>query len=179
MKFNKNFEKLKLSKSYNISEYIGDYIEKNDLLIFIMLLENVDLNCIKFRDKKELLNVLEYIFQKYRLFLIKWNYLNWYFFINNYFPFLIWEREYLILEKILILKNQLWWYYKKHYNFYYNIALDYINKYKIYNYYHLKVHKIKNDFFDKTNPNFLNFPWDYSIDDKWFITRDSYMKIEK
>lgn len=65
----------------------------------------------------------------------------------------------------------------KHYNIFYNIALDYISKYKKYNYFHNKYHSKKDNHFDKTKPSFQWFPWDYRCDDKWFISKNSFMKL--
>jgi hypothetical protein len=39
------------------------------------MLENINIDHIRYSEKKELLRVLEYIFEKYRFYLIKSNYL--------------------------------------------------------------------------------------------------------
>lgn len=173
----KNFERLRGSIYYNSYRFVSDYRERNNLSLFIIMLENIDINHIRYKEKKELLKVLEYVFEKYRLHSIESNYLKWYTFINNYCPFLISEREYIILEYILRLKEQLWWYYMQHYNIYYNIALDYISKYKKYDYFHNKYHNIKEKTFDKTKPSFYNFPWKYTCDEKGFIGKIYYKSI--
>lgn len=175
----KNLERLRSFRYYNTDNFISDYSETSDLAIFIMMVENINTDQIRYREKKELLRVLEYIFEKYRLYSINTTYLQWYSFINNYCPFLISEREYIILEYILRLKEQLWWYYMKHYNIYYNIALDYISKYKKYNYFHNKYHNKKDNPFDKTKPSFHTFPWQYECDEKGFINKNSYMALVK
>jgi hypothetical protein len=59
-----------------VYEYYQDYSENNDFSAFIMMLDNIDINKIRFRDKKDLLKVLEYIFEKYRLYKINNTYLS-------------------------------------------------------------------------------------------------------
>lgn len=175
----KDFLNLKSSRYYNTYKFVPDYAERSDLAVFVMMIENIDINLIRFSEKKELLKVLEYIFEKYRLYKVKSSYLNWFYFINKYCPFLVSEREYIVLEYILRLKEQLWWYYMNYYNIYFNIALDYIGKYKRYNFYHNKLHGLKDKPFDKTMPNFNNFPSDYDFNKKGFINKDYFKTLSK
>ncbi|MDD3794063.1 MAG: hypothetical protein PHI37_04575 [Candidatus Gracilibacteria bacterium] len=153
----RNFERLKASRYYNFHSFFSDYRENNNIILFLIELENIDLNQIRFSEKKILLQVLEYIFKNYRLSDLKSNYLKGFIFKSNYCGFEISEREYIILEKILILKEQLGGYYMTHYNIYYNIALDYINETKKY--------IIKNNInpFDKILADFKNFPGNYEL----------------
>ena len=67
----------------------------------------------------------------------------------------------------------------QHYNIYYNIALDYISKYKKYNYFHNKYHNKKDNPFDKTKPSFHSFPGEYESDERGFINKKSYMALVK
>ncbi len=154
----KNFERLKTSRYYNFCNYFSDYKENNNFTIFLIELENIDLNQLRYSEKKMLLRVLEYIFKNYRLYDLNDKYLSGFIFKNSYCPFQISERDYIILEKMLILKEQLWGYYLNNYNIYYNIALDYINE--------LKKYIFKNDIkpFDKILPNILSFPWDFQFE---------------
>lgn len=175
----KNFERLRSSRYYNVYKFHEDYSKKNDFSSFIMMLECIDINKIRFRDKKELLKVLEFIFEKYRLYEIDSTYLSWFTFINKYTPFKISEREYLILELILKLKEQLGWYYMKHYNIYYNIALNYIENCKRYLIFHkiLKDDKIKA--LENTDPRFFNFPWKCVLNEKLSINKKYYKSLVK
>jgi hypothetical protein len=45
-----------------------NYSKRDDLSGFIMMLDNIDIDKIRYREKKELLKVLEYIFKNYRLY---------------------------------------------------------------------------------------------------------------
>ena len=173
----KNFEKLRTSRYYNVYEYHQDYSENNDFSAFIMMLENIDINKIRFRDKKDLLKVLEYIFEKYRLYKINNTYLSWFTFINKYTPFKISEREYIILEVMLKLKEQLWWYYMKHYNIYYNIALNYIENCKRYIIFHKILRDDKKKVLENTDPRFFDFPWDCCLNDRLSINKEHYKKL--
>ena len=175
----KSFEKLKTSRYYNINNFDSNYKENSDLSVFIIMVENINIDQIRYIEKKELLRVLEYIFEKYRFYLIKSSYLEWYSFINNYCSFSISEREYIILEYILRLKEQLGWYYMKHYNIYYNIALDYLSKYKNYNHFHNKYHNKKDNPYDKTKPSFHNFPWEFICNKYGFIDKKCFKDIVK
>lgn len=156
-----------------------DYSKKNDFSAFIMMLENVDIDKIRFRDKKELLKVLEYVFEKYRLYEINTIYLSWYTFINKYCPYLISEREYLILVLILKLKTQLWWYYLNHYNIYYNIALNYIENCKRYIIFHKILKDNKKKVLENTDPRFFDFPWECLLNKKLSIDKNKYKNIVK
>lgn len=175
----KNFEKLRSSKYYNCNKFYEDYTTNNDFSSFILILESLDIDKIRFKDKKEILKVLEYIFEKYRLYKIESTYLSNFVFINKYCPFLISEREYIILEFILRLKEQIGWYYLKHYNIYYNIALNYIEHCKRYLIFHkiLKDNKVKA--LENTDPRFFNFPWKCLLNKKFYIDKDKYKNIVK
>ena len=175
----KNFERLKTSRYYNVYKYYEDYSKKNDFSSFIMMLENVDIDKIRFRDKKELLKILEFIFEKYRLYQINSTFLSWFTFINKYCTFNISEREYIILELILRLKLQLWWYYMKHYNIYYNIALNYIENCKRYIIFHKILKDDNRKVLENTDPRFFNFPWNCILNKKFSINKEYYMKLEK
>lgn len=175
----KNLKKLRWSRYYNNYKFHEDYLNKNDFSAFIMMLECIDIDKVRFSDKKELLRVLEFVFEKYRLYEIDSIYLSWFTFINKYVPFKISEREYIILELILRLKEQLGWYYMKHYNIYYNIALNYIENCKRYLVFHkiLKDSKIK--LLENTDPRFFNFPWDCLLNNKFSINKENYKLIVK
>lgn len=164
---------------YNVCKIDEDYSKKDDFSAFIMMLENVDIDKIRFRDKKDLLKVLEYIFEKYRLYEVNSIYLSWFTFINKYTPFKISEREYLVLEYILRLKNQLGWYYMNHYNIYYNIALNYIENCKRYIVFHKILKDDKEKVLENTDPRFFNFPWDCLLNEKYSISKEYYMKLAK
>ncbi len=175
----KNFNKLRACRYYNTYYYNKNYLNEDNFSEFIILIENIDINKIRFKEKKELLKVLEYIFQKYRLYQIKSNYLCWFTFINKYCPFLISEREYIILEYILRLKEQLWWYYMKHYNIYHNIALNYIENCKRYLYFH-KILRYDNERkVENIDPRFFTFPWDFKMNEKLRIENMYYKNIIK
>ncbi len=174
MWFRKNFEILRSLDCYNCYKVIDNYQNNNQLLNFLITLDTIDINQIRYKEKKELLKVLEFIFKNYRLYQIKWIYMSWYSFVNNYCSFIVSEREYVIIEKILLLKEQLWWYYMNNYSTYYNIALDYISKYTMYNNIHNVYHKKKDKPFDKTKPDFKSFPWDYSFNKYWFVDSKFY-----
>ena len=175
----RNLGKLRASRYYNVYKFYEDYSKKDDFSVFIMMLENVDIDKIRFRDKKDLLKVLEYVFEKYRLYQIESSYLSWFTFINKYTHFKVSEREYIILELILKLKVQLWGYYMCHYNVYYNIALNYLENCKRYIVFHdiLKDDKIR--VLDNTDPKFLNFPGDCLLNDKLSIDKEKYMELVK
>ena len=175
----RNFQKLKASRYYNVYKFHEDYTIMNDFSAFIMMLENVDINKIRFKDKKDLLKVLEYIFEKYRLYKIDSVYLSWFTFINKYSPFNISEREYIILELIIRLKNQLGWYYMKNYNIYYNIALNYIENCKRYIVFHKILKDDKKKVLENTDPKFFNFPWNCCLNNRLSISNEHYMKLAK
>jgi|SaaInlStandDraft_4_1057021.scaffolds.fasta_scaffold08441_2 hypothetical protein len=175
----KNFQKLRASRYYSVYKFYEDYSKKDDLSGFIMMLDNIDIDKIRYKDKKELLKVLEYVFKNYRLYKVDSIYLSWFTFINKYTNFKVSEREYLILELIIRLKEQLWWYYMYHYNIYYNVALNYIENCKRYIIFHkiLKDDKIK--VLENTDPKFYNFPWSCLLNDRYSIDRENYMKLAK
>jgi len=180
MKWNvKNFNRLRSHKYFNFYKIYDDYKENDDFSVFIMNLEAIDIDNIRFRDKKELLKVLEFIFEKYRLYQVKSVYLSWFTFINRFTPFYISEREYIILELILRLKEQLWWYYMKHYNFYYNIALNYIENCKRYIIFHKVLRDDKEKPLENSDPSFFNFPWDCILNDKLYINKEFYKNLVK
>jgi len=173
----KNFQKLRASRYYNAYKVHEDYSKKDDFSLFLIMLDTIDIDKIRFREKKELLKVLEYIFEKYRLHKIESIYLSWFSFINKYIPYNISEREYVILELILRLKNQLWGYYRKHYNIYYNIALNYIENCKRYIIFHKILKDDKKRALENTNPKFYNFPWKCLLNEKYSIDKEYYMKL--
>jgi len=173
----KNFERLRSSRYYNVYKFHEDYSKREDLSAFIMMLDNVDIDKIRFKDKKELLKVLEYVFKKYRLYKVNSIYLSWFTFINKYSNFKVSEREYLILELILRLKNQLGGYYMYNYNIYYNIALNYIENCKRYIIFHKILKDDKKKVLENTDPKFYNFPWGCCLNDKLSINKEYYMKF--
>ena len=175
----KNFQKLRASRYYNVSKYQSNYFKSDELSFFIMMLENVDIDKIRYTHKKELLKVLEYVFEKYRLYSIKSCYLSWFTFINRYVPFKISEREYILLEVILKLKEQLGWYYMYHYSFYYNITLNYIENCKRYIIFHKILKDSKEKVLDNTDPKFFNFPWECCLNKRYSIDKENYMKLVK
>jgi len=175
----RNFNRLRFSKYYNVLKYHNNYTENQDFSAFMMMLENIDIDRIRYKEKKELLRVLEYIFENYRLYKVKSTYLSWFTFINKYCDFYISEREYIVLEYILKLKEQLWGYYMKHYNIYYNIALNYIENCKRYLTFHkvLKDDKVKA--LENTDPRFYNFPWECILNERLSINKEYYKNLVK
>jgi hypothetical protein len=59
-----------------VYKFHEDYSKKDDLSGFIMMLDNIDIDKVRYRDKKELLKVLEYIFKSYRLYKVDSIYLS-------------------------------------------------------------------------------------------------------
>lgn len=170
----KNFKKLRASRYYSVSKFQDNYLESIDLLHFLISLENLELENIRFVHKKELLKVLEYVFQKYRLYSIESNYLSWFTFINKFVPFYISEREYIIIILILKLKDQIWGYHMYDYDFYYNVALNYIESCKRY----ILFHKILKDdtvrLTENIYPRLYDFPWESTLNKKYSIDKECY-----
>jgi hypothetical protein len=59
-----------------VYKFHEDYSKNDDLSGFIMMLDNIEIDNIRFRDKKDLLKVLEYVFKKYRLYKVDSIYLS-------------------------------------------------------------------------------------------------------
>jgi hypothetical protein len=81
---------------------------------------------IRFRDQKELLEVLKFILDNYRLYTIESWYLEWRVFENNFHPKDIWFREAMVASLIYELQINLWYYDELSLN----ICTDYLTRYK-------------------------------------------------
>lgn len=152
----------------------NDYCNDLELTVFITNIDNIldevySTKCIwiRYSEQKELLNVLNYILNNYKLYKLETIFLNWNYYTSSYHYNLVWPREALVSSLIYELSKNLWYLnYKAS-----NICIDFLNNYSC------KLFK-DNINIDKIGLKLrreLLFSWNYSlslnwnIDDKYFI----------
>jgi hypothetical protein len=109
------------------------YEYDKQLVLFLIDIDNIldeiyskKMIWIRFRDQKELLEVLKFILDNYRLYTIESWYLEWRVFENNFHPKSIWAREAMVASLIYELQGNLWYYDELSLN----ICTDYLTRYK-------------------------------------------------
>ncbi len=152
----------------------NDYYNDLELTIFITNIDNIldevySTKCIwiRYSEQKELLNVLNYILNNYKLYKLETIFLNWNYYTSNYHYNLVWPREALVSSLIYELSKNLWYLnYKAS-----NICVDFLNNYSC------KLFE-KNISIDKISFKLkreLLFSWNYSLLSNWKIDKQYFI----
>ena len=129
----KYFHRLKANKYYSTSELYAYYTSEKDLIVFLLDVHNILEHILKtkniwlrYRDQKELLKVLKFVFTHYRLYLIDSPALQWPFYTNRFHSHPVGIRE----ECICILIYELSQSIGNPEDIYKQRVIDYIRQYK-------------------------------------------------
>ena len=165
--------RLKASKYYTDRYIYSDYCDDLELIVFITDIDNIlnevyNTKCIwiRYSEQKELLKVLNFILNNYKLYKINNIYLHWNYYKNNYHYNLVWPREALISSLIYEISKNLWYLNSKAYN----ICLDFLNNYSC----KLMNCDIKKERIGMELTKELCFNWNYSLSANWKIDEKYY-----